>query len=636
MELNIGFQISGLIILIIVMIMFARRRVLKCESFNRYSLLLIGVFLTTTLDIASIISITYLDYKTSILNMVICKAYLISISIVAHLLLNYVITQTEIKSKIVKIISYGDGILLAIYIIAGFFMKIEFFLQEGKVYTYGPYVVITYVFSLLSVLICFVFTIKKYKVMNISKRKSIIFMLLALCIASAIQMFNNEYLVVSFALCVAVVYIYMCMENPDDYIDKISGAFNLNAAHVVLNERLKKRDDLNLVTVEIKGIKFINDTFGSTNGTKLLKSVANYLETISKGLVFRTTGAAYTLAVFDTKDNFYQILDKIRERFKYSWKLSDVDTILPVNICVLPDLGITMDSRERFEVQSYFMNDEFMKEHNGFIIIDEEAIERKSKLEMIEAAINKAIETDSVMVYYQPIFNNNKGYFTSAEALMRIKDHEGKFISPDVFIPIAEKNGLILRLGMIVFEKVCSFIEDNDLQNSKLEYIEVNLSVIQCMQHDLADRLLEVMKEHKINNSFIDFEITETAASNSENTLLKNMKKLIDNNSSFSLDDFGSGYSNINYVLDLPISLLKYDKNMVWSYFKNEKGRVIMEYSVDMIKELNMRSLAEGVETKEQYDEVKKMGIEYTQGFYFSKPLPEEEFLVKINENIVL
>lgn len=636
MELNIGFQISGLIILIIVMIMFARRRVLKCESINRYSLLLIGVFLTTTLDIASIISITYLDYKTSILNMVICKAYLISISIVAHLLLNYVITQTEIKSKIVKIISYGDSILLAIYIIAGFFMKIEFFLQEGKVYTYGPYVVFTYVFSLLSVHICFVFTIKKYKVMNILKRKSIIFMLLALYIASAIQMFNNEYLVVSFALCVAVVYIYMCMENPDDYIDKISGAFNLNATHVVLDERLKKRDDLNLVTVEIKGIKFINDTFGSTNGAELLKSVANYLETISKGLVFRTTGAAYTLAVFDTKDNFYQILDKIRERFKYSWKLSDVDTILPVNICVLPDLGITMDSIERFEVQSYFMNDEFMKEHNGFIIIDEEAIERKSKLEMIETAINKAIETDSVMVYYQPIFNNNKGYFTSAEALMRIKDHEGKFISPDVFIPIAEKNGLILRLGMIVFEKVCSFIEDNDLQNSKLEHIEVNLSVIQCMQHDLADRLLEVMKEHKINNSFINFEITETAASNSESTLLKNMKKLIDNNSSFSLDDFGSGYSNINYVLDLPISLLKYDKNMVWSYFKNEKGRVIMEYSVDMIKELNMRSLAEGVETKEQYDEVKKMGIEYTQGFYFSKPLPEEEFLVKINENIVL
>ena len=142
-----------------------------------------------------------------------------------------------------------------------------------------------------------------------------------------------------------------------------------------------------------------------------------------------------------------------------------------------------------------------------------------------------------------------------------------------------------------------------------------------------------VMKKHNVLPSFINFEITETAASNSESTLLSNMEKLLNEKSSFSLDDYGSGYSNINYVLDLPIDLIKYDKNMVWSYFDSEKGRVILDYTVNMTKELNLKSLAEGVETKEQYEQIKQLGIEYTQGFYFSKPLPPDAFVEKIKEN---
>ncbi len=632
MNINISFQISGLVLLVVIMIMLARRRVLNITSFKRFSALLIGVFFTTCLDIASVFTINYLDYRVSIINNVVCRLYLISIVIVANLLLRYVVSQTGFESKVVRYIVNGNIALTGMYLVACPFSKVRYYLQDEKVYTYGTFVELTYAVSLIAVFISIVFTIKAYKKMNVSKRKSTIFMLAALCVATVIQLLNNEYLLVSYALCVAMVYIYMCMENPDDYIDKISGAFNLDAAHIVLEEQLKKRDDLNLITVEIKDIKFINETFGAVNGTRLLKSIADYLENISCGSVFRTTGAAYTLAVFDTNEKFMEIVSRIQDRFRYSWRISDVDTILPVNICVLPNNYMGLNITDRFEILQYYMSNEAMKENNGYFVVDNQAIEEKNKLEMIEASINRAIETDAVMVYYQPIFNNVKGYFTSAEALMRIKDFEGKFISPEIFIPIAEKNGLILRLGIIVFEKVCSFIEKNNLQNSKLEYIEVNLSVIQCMQHDLAERFLEVMKSHNVANSFINFEITETAASNSENTLLKNMKKLIENESSFSLDDYGSGYSNINYVLDLPISLLKYDKNMVWSYFSSEKGRVVMEYSVEMIKQLKMKSLAEGVETKEQFDEIKRMGIEYTQGFFFSKPLPEDEFVLKINE----
>ena len=632
MNLNIYFQVCGVVILVLIMVMFSKRSVLDIPSFTAYRNLLISVFMCVCLDIESIFALNMADYEKSIFTAVVCRLYLISLSIVAYCLLKYTICQLEDQIKHIKLTLWIVRIIIAVYMLLSLFMPVLYHVERNGIYTYGAYVILTYFVAVLIVAICIVYLVSFWRHMKSEKIRSVTFVLFCLCMATAIQFFNNELLLISFSLSVAMMYMYIYLENPNDYIDKVSGIFNLDAADIFLNNKLEKNDHINFVTIEITGIKFINETFGSESGNELLKTVGQFLASINDTFAFRMSGAVFSVVFFGSEKKFNQIVHTIEQRFKENFSILDIDTVLPVRYCIFRHNNIKLSIPERIELIRYFMNDKEIKETDGKIIIDESAIQERFNKQKIEKALNDAINNGEVIVNYQPIYNNKLDKFTSAEALMRIKDKDGKFIPPDIFIPIAEKNGLIIKLGMNLFEQVCELIQKNDLQNTSLEYIEVNLSVIQCMQQDLADKLLMTMKKYDVPPSFINFEITETAASNSESTLLSNMKKLLGENSSFSLDDYGSGYSNINYVLDLPISLIKYDKNMIWSYFDNEKGRVILNYTVNMTKELNLKSLAEGVETKEQYEQIKQLGIEYTQGFYFSKPLPPDEFVKKIKE----
>ena len=244
------------------------------------------------------------------------------------------------------------------------------------------------------------------------------------------------------------------------------------------------------------------------------------------------------------------------------------------------------------------------------------------------------MEQGTVQVYYQPIYSVRAGEYVSAEALVRLFDEDDRFISPDLFIPISERNGLILELGMIVFEQVCQFMKEQSLLEKGIRYVEVNLSVVQCMQEDLHQELMAVMQKYDIPPEAINLEITETAAVNSEKTLLSNMEALIAEGVTFSLDDYGSGYSNLSYVVGLPVDIVKLDKTLIWSSFESQKADVAMQFAISMIKSLGMSVLAEGVENVQQYRRMESLGVDYIQGYLFSRPLPKDEFVRVISQKI--
>lgn len=626
MTLNIEFQLSGLILLIIILGLFSKRKSVDMETICDYKYLLVAVLVSVSFDIFSIFSLNYLANKWVLVNEFICKAYLISIVVVMCFVMEYIGSGLTCHIKSRRIIGRLTKIVTIIYACLILILDIKFVVNDLKTYTYGFSVMLTYFVAFFVIMMCIlVFTIS-WKYMVVKKRRTILFLLISLMTASVIQFFINELLLVSFALSLAMFYAYMSMESPDLFFDSVTGCFN-EKAFSILDEDIRNGSKLNIIYIEIDGMEFIHDTFGMEEVNKILITIAEYLKSLQNIKVFRVEDESFVVSVVGNKETLNSTLRMIKERFQDKFIVGNVETIISAKYVILQSSKNLGDISTRMELINKFLNDKSNADFEGSIIIDENYINSLSEVKRIERAIVNAMDEGRLMVYYQPIYSNKKGIYTSAEALMRIKDENGEFISPEVFVPIAEKNGLILQMGMNLFEQVCTFVEKNDLQNTNLEYIEVNLSVIQCMQHDLAEKLIEVMNRHNVKPSFINFEITETAASNSQGTLLQNMRQLINVQSSFSLDDYGSGYSNINYVLDLPIVLLKYDKNMVWSYFCSEKGRVVMEYTVNMTKELELKSLAEGVETKEQFEKIKQLGIEYTQGFYFSKPIPENEFL---------
>ena len=196
-----------------------------------------------------------------------------------------------------------------------------------------------------------------------------------------------------------------------------------------------------------------------------------------------------------------------------------------------------------------------------------------------------------------------------------------------MFIEAAEKNGLIIKLGEMVFEKVCEFLERTAPEELGFDYIEVNLSVVQCAYENLAKDFIKIMDAHHINPSWINLEITESASIDAKNILLKNMKELMDYGVRFSLDDFGTGQSNLNYIVDMPVNIVKFDRNMINSYFNNGKAKYVMDAAMHMIHGMDLKIVSEGIESKHQFETMHELGISYIQGYYFSKPLPEDEFV---------
>ena len=191
---------------------------------------------------------------------------------------------------------------------------------------------------------------------------------------------------------------------------------------------------------------------------------------------------------------------------------------------------------------------------------------------------------------------------------------------------------LISKLGELVFIHVCRFINRYDISKLGIEYIEVNLSVVQCGDPNLANRYIEIMKKLNVSPDKINLEITETASTNLRNIMISNMNTLINYGVSFSLDDFGMGNSNLNYIIEMPVGIVKFDRILVNSFFTDPKARLVITRIIEMIKALDLEIVLEGIEDKESLDEALGLDIDFIQGYYFSKPVNEESFIEYIKE----
>ncbi|MGN1110240.1 MAG: EAL domain-containing protein, partial [Oscillospiraceae bacterium] len=190
----------------------------------------------------------------------------------------------------------------------------------------------------------------------------------------------------------------------------------------------------------------------------------------------------------------------------------------------------------------------------------------------------------------------------------------------------AEESGEIHEVGRYVFEEVCRFIASDEYKKLGLDYIEVNLSVAECMNADLADDILATMARYNVPHESVNLEITETAASFSQRVMMDNLRKLSQAGVEFSLDDYGTGYSNINRVLSLPLKIVKLDKSFV-NEQNNTKMWIFIQNTVKMLKEMNIEVLVEGVETVEMLEVFKKLKCDFIQGYYFSKPVCKDDFV---------
>lgn len=317
--------------------------------------------------------------------------------------------------------------------------------------------------------------------------------------------------------------------------------------------------------------------------------------------------------------------EKLRERFAQPWQYAETDAsiTIPAQIWIssIPD-RISSEEQLFVFVTSAF-SDALPKDR---IFVADEMKEEKRRID-VDVAIRRAPAENSFEVYYQPIYDTREGKIRSCEALVRMHDKELGWVSPEEFIKIAEQTGTVSQIGAAVFEKVCQFLAEKSPSQYGLSYVEVNLSTIQCMDEDLVEEFRSIMQRYGVSPEEIVLEITESAVIHNEDRMQKIVHRLRDAGFAFALDDFGTGRANYGYVMNFPFRIIKVDKSFLWEADKSEANTIILKSMLQLIRDLHLETVVEGVETKKQRDMLAEAGVTYLQGYYYSKPVPEDVFL---------
>ena len=437
-------------------------------------------------------------------------------------------------------------------------------------------------------------------------------------VSAGLQFFNDGLLIVGFASAVGVLIQFVLLENPEANLERSLGCFNAYA----LSEYAKQLSEWHKA-VAILDIDFDSTDFLEEQGLdtfEIIQMILKILQQYPNIYTFKNINLSFVVLCED-----YSLLRKacheIQEHFsEYGAFQKEVTLILTEQTSDFKNL-------EEFINFQYFVRTEYRNDYSNLILIEQSMIEKYKAKYLVEQEIADALAQDRVEVFFQPIYSAAENRFTCAEALVRIRKTDGSLLPPGMFIPIAENNGQILELGERVFEKVCHFLKESDAIRCGIKYIELNLSVVQCEREDLAEHLIAITERYQVDPRYINLEITETASISAKNILLDNMRQLIDYGFTFSLDDFGKGESNLMYVVDMPVSFVKLDYELSKAYFHSEKAKHVVRGVIEMAHGMDLKLVAEGIETAEENAGMIREGIDYIQGFYYSRPIPEQDFL---------
>ena len=450
----------------------------------------------------------------------------------------------------------------------------------------------------------------------------------------------NSALLITFILAIIVILIilsiciYIVISNNKKqkqlfeyaYLDPITKKGNIYYFRKKGQEKLDKekhKENQYLLVLDINKFKMINKAYGYKTGDTILNGIAEELEkNLGEQSIICRYSNDYFAVLFEYAEDIRKLISalvKNIENLKINsnvynlsvnmgiYKLTDADT----NISVAMDKAIIAHSASKGDVfDKFHIYDEKM----------EKELEKESKIEqeMYQALMNKEFK-----VYYQPKMYANSEELYGAEALVRW-EHNGKMIPPSEFVPLFEKNKFILKLDVYVFEQVCNDMKKWKEKYSKEPIISVNVSRDHFLDEHFLEKYMIIASKYGIDTNKIDLEITESATVEAGIDIIEIMNKMKKLGFLISIDDFGTGYSSLSTLQDMPADILKIDKSFVDRIGKNEKNMV--DYILTIAKELKLTTIAEGVETKEQKDYLLEKGCDIIQGYYYAKPMPEEEF----------
>lgn len=426
------------------------------------------------------------------------------------------------------------------------------------------------------------------------------------------------------------------------YYDILTGLYNRNYFVRLLADFVRKAEIENSVIavmfVDIDDFRKINDGMGIIIGDELVQQFGQFLSGLKNEniVVSHFNADIYCIAIYEPCGNrsVEHIYKTIYERIRSPFVLSTGQELM-ISVCVgvaeYPEAAKT--TLELINCAEIVMFKAKGSGKNAIQYFDAPILNDFLQNVAIENKLKEATFNQNFTMNFQPQYYTKSRQLRGVEALIRWRDIDGKMISPSIFIPIAEKNGAIVPIGTwVIEESIRIFAEWKRKYNSNI-ILSLNISAIQYKRNEFTDSLLHIIKKYDINPEEIELEITESVLIDNFHEITEKLCILREYGIRISLDDFGTGYSSLSYLKGLPIDTLKIDKSFIDTLTTDENAKIITESIIYMVKKLGFETVAEGVETKEQYEYLKSIDCDCIQGYLLGKPMIAddiEKLLIKM------
>ena len=630
MMYNADFLIAAVVILLLVLRNFLDQK--RAEDLNSRIFLFFAVIgiLDVIAELVSNYYITSGDGDFGLAAVVTTTIFYLFQALLPYALLCYIMTLHDNKLISVKkmLLAGLATILLASIVLTNPFTEKLFYFDVSAGYVEGPWYRLMYYSALFHLAVILILVISWRKEFGSQKTKVILDILILCGCGVVIQLLHYPLLMTGFGMSLGILALFLTINNPNANRDSLTGVYN----HLYLTRRsdelIAAGKSFHIITIYLYQLKHINKVAGVEGGDYILQLTAKKLEELCGSRVFRITGKRFLVLTMSLQEYEYYIT-QIKKRFETDMQL-DADSSKPATPVILSGIvhgqklgtsGLMLEYAEYLESLSM---------QNGMIEViqdDQQTMDGFLYNKKVEQYLHTAIAQDLFEVYYQPVYSTEKNDFVTLEALSRLHHPELGWIAPDVFIQIAEKNHMIEQITDLQFKRVCMFINEHRDLMKKLFNIKVNLSSLDLMRSDCSSHFIRMMDDMDIHHDWIQFEITETVATEYNAGLGMVIDGFMAAGVRLCLDDFGSGYANLNTVMRLPFSAIKIDRTLLFDICNDKKRAMFYQSIVETFHRMGYSIVSEGVETEEEMSLLSSWGVDMIQGYYFSRPLPVEELL---------
>lgn len=449
-----------------------------------------------------------------------------------------------------------------------------------------------------------------------------VFILIMFLVQMILQL-NFDFVYSSMAY--SALLFYLIAQAPDYYRDNLSGLYNRKALLIALRENEAYNKNGYYLVIRIDNYTTLSRLFRYDHMNSLRRKTSKILAKTGKSRNIFRIGSSTWVIDCPSKEAVNEMHQLYMEVLPNQWYIEEEAIPLKYRYYMLNQEGDKSQFNQILQWLHYARSDH-KGHHSQDVLVELQAgiMEETDRDREVLHLIEEAILDQRMEIYMQPVYSIKEDKITSLEVLSRMKDKEQNFINPEYFIHVAEKNHKIIELGELIFKRACIFASQNNIFDLGVKYMNINISPGQCRYENLTKRFVEIAEEYNIPMERIHLEITESEFEDSE-AVARTLTQFQEAGIKVALDDFGTGCSTVLSILEQPVDYVKIDKSLVWSYSAGENR--FLDDLMPLINSEGKLVIAEGIETEEHIDIFKRLGGDFLQGYFFSKPVPEREFV---------